>query len=87
MTVLTKKPFQIYLRQEQLEALRLIAEKRGISIAELIRQGVDQLFVSMPVEDDPLLNIINLGDSGLGDLAQNHDRYLADEEAGQAQHE
>lgn len=81
MAILTKKPFQIYLRQEQLDALRLMAEKRGISIAELVRQGVDQLLISVPVEDDPLLDIINLGDSGLGDLAQNHDQYLADEAA------
>ncbi len=81
MSVLTKKPFQIYLRQDQLNALRLTAQKRGVSVAELVRQGVDQLLVSLPVEDDPLLDIVGLGDSGLGDLAENHDQYLADQEA------
>jgi len=81
MTVLTKKPFQIYLRQDQLNALRLTSQKRGVSVAELVRQGVDQLLVSLPVEDDPLLDIVGLGDSGLGDLAENHDQYLADQAA------
>ena len=78
MTTLTKKPFQIYLRQDQMAALRQIAEKRGVSIAELVREGVDHLLVSLPVEDDPLLDIVGLGDSGLGDMAEKHDEYLAD---------
>ena len=78
MTTLTKKPFQIYLRQDQMTALRQIAEKRGVSIAELVREGVDHLLVSLPVEDDPLLDIVGLGDSGLGDMAEKHDEYLAD---------
>ena len=84
MTTLTKKPFQIYLRQDQMAALRQIAEQRGVSIAELVREGVDHLLVSLPVEDDPLLNIVGLGDSGLGDLAEKHDQYLVDLEAEQS---
>ena len=83
MVALTKKPFQIYLRQDQMAALRQIAEKRGVSIAELVREGVDHLLVSLPVEDDPLLDIVGLGDSGLGDLAEKHDEYLADLETKQ----
>jgi hypothetical protein len=83
MATLAKKPFQIYLRPDQLDKLRHIAERRGVSIAALVRQGVDQIIVTLPVEDDPLLDIVGLGDSGLGDLAENHDVYLAEEDAGQ----
>lgn len=80
MTTLIKKPFQIYLRQDQMDALRRLAEKQGVSITELVRQGVDTLLINQPVEEDPLLGIIGLGDSGLGDLSVNHDAYLAEDE-------
>lgn len=80
MTTLTKKkkPFQIYLRTDQLEALRQLAQQQDVSVAALVRQGVDQLLLSIPVEDDPLMDIIGLGDSGLDDLSINHDAYLAE---------
>ncbi|GIK55632.1 MAG: hypothetical protein HND44_05135 [Chloroflexi bacterium] len=84
MSALTKKPFQVYLREDRLSALRCIADKRGTSVALLVRQSIDELIVSLPVAEDPLLDIVGLGDSGLGDLAENHDRYLAEmETAGQ----
>ena len=47
-------------------------------MAELIRQGVDHLLAAVPPEEDPLLNIIGLGDSGVTDLAENHGRYLTE---------
>lgn len=70
------KPLQIYLRDDQEKALRVIAERRGESLASLIRQGVDLLLESLPVDEDPLLNLIGLYDSGCGDLAAQHDQYL-----------
>ncbi|MCL4261557.1 MAG: hypothetical protein KJ069_00005 [Anaerolineae bacterium] len=77
MSTLAKKPFQIYLREDQLSALRRIADERGTSVALLVRQSIDQLIMSLPVTEDPLLDIVGLGDSGLSDLAENHDRHLA----------
>ncbi|MCI0519839.1 MAG: hypothetical protein L0Z70_06225 [Chloroflexi bacterium] len=74
---MTKKPVQIYLRQDQLTTLRRVAEKRGYSVAELVRQGVDLFLEALPAEDDPLLSIVGLFDSGKGDLAEKHDDYLA----------
>lgn len=77
MRTLTKKPLQVYLRPEQLAALRALAERRGVSLAELVRQGVDRLLADLPVEEDPLWDIVGLFDSGVGDLAEKHDEYLA----------
>ena len=77
MSVLTTKPFQIYLREGQIEALRALAKRRDQPIAELVRQGVDLLLATIPVEEDPLLDIVGMFDSGLGNLAIEHDRYLA----------
>lgn len=71
-----KKPIQIYLREDQLRLLRVVAERRGESMAELVRQGVDLLIEGLPVDEDPLLEIIGLYDSDQGDLAEKHDEYL-----------
>lgn len=77
MNGIKKKSVQVYLRPEQLDALRTLATKQGLSVAELIRQGVDRLLAETPVEDDPLWDIVGMGNSGVGDLAVAHDRYLA----------
>ncbi len=71
-----KKPIQIYLREDQLRLLRVLAERRGELMAELVRQGVDLLIEGLPVDEDPLLEIIGLYDSDQGDLAEKHDEYL-----------
>jgi hypothetical protein len=42
-----------------------------------MRQGVDRLLADMPADEDPLLDIVGQFDSGLGDLAERHDAYLA----------
>jgi hypothetical protein len=76
MTTFTKKPIQIYLRQEQLDALRALARHRSVSMAKLVRQAIDRLLDEVPVEEDPALNMIGSFDSGLGDLAEKHDEYL-----------
>ena len=78
MSTITMKPIQVHLRPEQIESLRAIAERRKVSMAELIRQGVDRVLEDVPAEEDPLWNIIGIMDSGLNDLAENHDRYLAE---------
>ncbi len=72
-----KRPFQIYLREDQLEVLRTVAERRGESIAALIREGVDRLLAELPPEEDPLSDLVSLYDSGHSDLAEKHDAYLA----------
>ena len=87
MTTSAKKPIQVYLRPEQLDALRLLAAKQGLSVAELIRQGVDLRLAETPIDDDPLWEIVGLGSSNVRDLSVEHDRYLAEiEEADNRQH-
>ena len=81
MTTLTKKPLQVYLRQEQLDALRGLSEKQRVSLAELVRQAVDRLLSETPVEEDPLWDIVGLGASGVGNIAEAHDQYLAEAES------
>jgi hypothetical protein len=72
----SKRPIQVYLRPEQLEALRALAQKRRIPVAELVRQGVDRLLAEVPPEEDSLWDLVGMFDSGLGDLAEKHDDYL-----------
>lgn len=76
MGTLMKKPMQVYLCPDQLEALRSLAQRRNVAVAELVRQGIDRLLADVPVEEDPLWDIIGLVDSAPSDLAEKHDEYL-----------
>ena len=74
---------QIQLTDEQARALREIARARGDSMAELIRQGVDEVLRSEPGlsrEDRKRRAIAASGKfrSGLSDLSTDHDRYLGE---------
>ena len=73
---LRERPLQIYLRPDQDKALRQIAEREKVALAELVRRGVDRLLVDMPIENDPAMKLIGLGRSGKRNLARDHDRYL-----------
>jgi len=64
-----------------MEALRRLAKKRGVSMAELVRQSVDRFLEETPLEEEPLWELVGIGASGQGDLAEHHDAYLAAEEA------
>lgn len=77
MVVINKKPIQVYLEPEQLRSLRALAAQRGVSMGELIRQGVNHILSEVPLEEDPLWNIVGTFDSGLGNLAEKHDEYIA----------
>jgi hypothetical protein len=78
VATLTKQPLQIYLKPAQDQALRALAEREGVSLAELIRRSIDKYLAELPPEDDPAMDLIGLGQSGRGDLSTNHDRYLAE---------
>ena len=72
---------QIQLTETQAKALREIARQRDLSIAELIRRGVDDILQSEPGptrEERKRRALAAAGKfhSGLRDLSTAHDRYL-----------
>jgi hypothetical protein len=74
---------QIQLSEQQAKALKNLAARRKVSVAELIRQAVDeQLRASGNVDPDErkrrALAIAGRFHSGLTDLSTEHDRYLAE---------
>jgi hypothetical protein len=77
MRTLKKKPIQIYIDCRQDNVLKGLSKKRGVSKAEIIRESLDKFLDSLPLDDDPAMCIIGLGNSGKGDLSTKHDKYLA----------
>lgn len=74
---------QIQLTEEQATALKKIALARHLSIAELIRQAVDNIIRSSSVidfEERKKRAIAAAGrfHSGISDLSAAHDKYLAE---------
>ncbi len=69
---------QIQLTEEQARALKKKAAERGLSMAELIRQGVD-LLLAEDVRKDKRRRaraIFGRYRSDVTDAARNHDKYL-----------
>ncbi len=76
---------QIQLTEAQVNALRLLAGKEGVSMAELIRSSVDRFMQATGQEADPELmararEAAGKYGSGIPDLAENHDWYYAGDE-------
>ncbi len=73
---------QISLTEAQLRRLRREAARRGVSMAELVRQAVDQVVPDELEERRQLrlraLRAAGIYSSGAGDIAERHDDYLAE---------
>jgi hypothetical protein len=75
---------QVYLPQATYKALIERAEKQGLTMATQIRAALDEYLQRTQDEDegpilqpdDPIFKMIGIGDSGLPDVAVNHDHYL-----------
>jgi hypothetical protein len=78
MATTKNKPLQVYLRPHQLDVLRYLAKRREVSLAHLVREGVDHVIASVPADEDPLLDIIGLVEGGPFDASERHDDYLAE---------
>lgn len=76
MRKLRERPLQVYLRPDQDATLRAMAKQENVALAELVRRGVDRLISDIPPEHDPLMNLIGIGNSGIRDLSENHDKYI-----------
>jgi hypothetical protein len=74
---------QVQLTQRQAGALREIAARRGVSIAELIRQGTER-FLNEDAHIDAeerkrrALGVAGRFRSGVRDLGKAHDRHLSE---------
>lgn len=74
---------QVQLTEKQITALKKLASKRRVSIAELVRQGVDSVLESdIEASDEErrqrALSVVGKFKSGRKDLSTNHDKYLAE---------
>lgn len=74
---------QIQLTEEQADTLRELAAKEGASMAELVRQAVDELIrergeIGREERKRRALAAMGRFSSGLGDVAREHDRHLAE---------
>jgi hypothetical protein len=76
---------QVQLTEKQMEALKSLAHQRKVSVAELIRQGVEHV-IAMPQEislEERRKRAMALAgkfsdEDGATDVSINHDKYLAD---------
>jgi len=71
---------QFYIEPKLRDALASLAERRGDSMAELIREAIQALIhrEAMQCEGDPALDLIGMIDwpDVPADAASNHDRYI-----------
>lgn len=72
-----KRPFQVYLDEPDYTLLAELAERRGLSMAETVREAVRRWAVEASGSEDPVLGLIgSVDDPGLPrDLSTRHDEY------------
>ena len=73
---------QIQLTEEQSQEIKSIAEREDLSMAELIRRAVDDWLARYgdavsQAKKERALAVVGRYRSGLSDVAENHDEYLA----------
>ena len=74
---------QVQLTERQLRALRQLSAKSGRSVADLIRQGIDEYLASgrEPTQEERrerAIRVAGMFASGAMDISADHDRHLAD---------
>ncbi len=77
----TERRTQVYFPSKLHCQLKEAARRRGVSMAEVVRQAVDQYLAETPSEkdwaSDPIHRIVGLiKDTKITDAAVNHDAYL-----------
>ncbi|HID88061.1 MAG TPA: ribbon-helix-helix protein, CopG family [Anaerolineae bacterium] len=71
---------QIYLTEEQREQIRRLAEAQHKTMAQVIREAIEEYVTQQTSDEDPLWDIIGLGASGITDGSIHHDRDIYDED-------
>ena len=74
---------QIQLTEKQSKSLKKIAASRHLSVAELIRQSVDNMITANVMVDADerrkrAISIVGKFHSGKHDISREHDKYLAE---------
>jgi hypothetical protein len=71
---------QIQLDEEKADALKRLAAQRGVSVAALIRDGIDRVLADVDWERKlaRALEVVGKYRSGLTDLSENHDEYFVE---------
>ncbi len=73
---------QIQLTEEQAARLKRLASAKGVSVAELFRQGVEVLLRSNGISPEEqrqrAIAVAGRFHSGQSDLSVNHDNHLAE---------
>lgn len=74
---------QVQLTREQATALKALAAKRGVSMAELIRQSLTTLLeggeTARQSRRERALSVVGRFRSGSSDISARHDDYLAED--------
>jgi hypothetical protein len=76
MRRLKKRLIQIYIEHQQDYVLAALARDKGRSKAEIIRECLDKYLRDIPLQDDPAMGLIGLGNSGKNNLSDRHDDYF-----------
>ncbi len=73
---------QVYLTEEQHQALRRASERNGVSMTEELRRLIDRHLLAKGrdpySEREPLFAFVGIGECGESDVAERHDHYLVD---------
>jgi len=72
----------IQLTEAQAEGLKERAKKEGVSVAELVRRGVDDLLTRPFITDEMrerAMKAVGFARGGPPDLSVNHDKYWAED--------
>jgi len=77
MKRLKKKPIEINIDPKQDYVFGDHVRKKGVSKTEIIRESPDKFLRKIPLEEDPGMSPVGLGNSGKRNLSDNHDKYHA----------
>lgn len=74
---------QVQLTERQIKSLRHISAQTGTSVAELVRQGIDQYLAGRrgPSPEERIeraIRVAGMFSSGASDVSADHDRRLAE---------
>jgi len=77
---MNKVSIQVYLDPEQDRVITHLSKRKKQSKAAIIRACIQDFLSRLPPEEDPVLKVIGLGESGRSDLSEKHDDYLCSSE-------